>query len=256
MARKDSIEIKKTIPIIRVVGGHFPLPLVMRGPDYFKNVVSADYCSNPINGTPLVSASFEQNAELADYALRHKEDSDVASVIDSINGSGKVLTGNSMIVTSPKRVYFIQFPDRELVEQFGVNNQDYLTRVIDGFDKRLKGSKEQNGVVYGDGIRAISAKGVPSGEINKRDFKSFPGLVGMVGSLKTAKGIVRAVKEDYALDPYFSLNVDSTNLATRIPVFYSAGFADWLLVYGRRSADLGDRCSFGVSRSAEGARVK
>lgn len=240
---------------IRVNGGYFPLPLVRRGPTAFGNIVSADYGINPINGEKLICAPFEWNAELASYAFRQRDNLALSSVINAINGSGKVLTGNSIFVTTPTKVYFVQFPANDLVKQFGVNDQKVLDKTVAEFKERLKGCKEKYGVVWGDGIRMISTKGVPSGDIDKNDFKPFPGLVGIVGSMKTAQGIARAGREDYSLSPYFSLNIDQTNLATRVPVLGSVGFVSGLYV-GGGYAGCSDRCSFGGSVSGAATRAK
>jgi len=250
-----------------VRGGYFPLPPQVVGPDTWHNLMSANYGVNPIDGTRLVKPTFDQVAELAGDALTdryvHKEDGRFNPafnpVIDTINGAGKVLTGNSLMVVTPTRAYFINNPNQALSAQLGVNDQRVLEENVANFDNQLKG-KEQGGIAYADNLAAVSVANVSQGTQSKDPrVETFlgnnVGLIALVRSRKVAESLAVGSKA-YKSEPYFSLNAENNKIVTRVPVLNADDFDNGLDVNGGRYAVYVGRCSFGYSVSGEATAPK
>lgn len=253
---------------ISVVGGYFPLPLQRVGPNTWHKIMSADYGINSIDGTKLVRPTIDQIIELAGGALTdrymHKEDGKFNpafnTVIGSINDGDKVLTGNSlMVVVAGKRVYFVNNPSSELRAQFGVNDQNFLEGIVEGFRKQLKEVKEKNGIFYAGDVAAVSVANVSQGDQsrNPKDDNYLGnnlGLIALARGRKVAKSLTVGSKA-YEREPYFSLNGEDNKIVTRVPVLDSAGFDGRLYLDGR-GAYYDGRCSFWGSFSGKATRAK
>ena len=251
-----------------VRGGYFPLPPQVVGPDTWHNLMSANYGVNPIDGTRLVKPTFDQVAELAGDALTdryvHKEDGRFNPafnpVIDAINGAGKVLTGNSLIVVTPTRAYFINNPNQVLRAQFGVNDQGVLEENVANFDKQLKGKKQETGIAYADNIAAVSVANVSQGTQSKDPradtfLGNNVGLIALVRNRKVAESLAVGSKA-YKSEPYFSLNAENNKIVTRVPVLIACVVDNRLFVGGVGFAVGGNRCSFGYSETGEASVQK
>jgi hypothetical protein len=251
-----------------VRGGYFPLPFQRVGPNTWHKIMSADYGVNPIDGTMLSIPTFDQVMELAGDALiykyNHREDGKsnpvFNPVIGAINDSGKVLTGNTLMVVTPTKAYFVNHPDADLSAQFGVNEQNVLDKKVAEFEKQLKERKERSGIVYAGNVAAISVANVSQGEQsrNPKDANYFgdnKGLIALARGKKVAKGLAVG-SNAYKNEPYFGLNGESGKIVTRVPVLYAGGFGGGLVVYSSRNAGGGNGCSFGYSKSGGASAPK
>jgi hypothetical protein len=232
---------------------HSPLNII--GPNTWTAVHDSNYGVNPENGKPLRQQTFPEAIRLANFALANRTEI-TQPVIESINGAGKVLTGNTLVLWTPQGMYGVDHPSTELIAQLNDDNQRILIKVQRGLDKRLSGA-------IGDTVKVSQDKYVRFTEydnitygVQARDvFAENAGLAVLAGNKETAKALAEASKT-YRINPGFWGLGEQTKLTVRVPVLSSSGFGSRLGIVGNKSAAYYYGCSFRVFDSDVATRAK
>ena len=247
----QTLEIRKKVPTLKDLDITYFSPLQMVGSGTWLNVHNSNYGLSPLDGSQQHQQTFPQAARLFIYAIAHRKKPEMQPVIGSVNGSGKVLTGDTLCLWHSEYLYGIDHPDEELIAQLGVDNPKALSQIKADLDAKLKGRLGRKVKTSSNGlVRRTKREYIIFGEQNRQTFARNPGLVVLVGDYDPSKGLSEATRA-YALNPGL-YGADGNTV--KVPVLSASGFDYGLDVDGSRLVAYGDGCSFGGSLSGEATR--
>ena len=247
----EKIVVAKTPIIVDEDGGMIYSLKNRQGPDTWENIRKMNYGKNPKTDVPFRQTTFPEATRIASFGIGKK----IKGVVEAVNNY--VLTGNTLVVWTPKEVYAVDIPEQEIVEQLGAGNKDYIEKIAQNLKSKL-GSREENEVIFSNDnrIRQTKREGLVTGVLNsKSDLAKNRLVITLSGSLKNAD-LTSQIANNYAQNPAVYALSDEIKYAVRVPVLDAGGFDCGLLVDGGGPAGADDGCSFGGQEIAEGNALK
>nr|AQS34590.1 hypothetical protein [uncultured archaeon] len=191
-----------------------------RGPSKWRNLRNADYGKNPENDTPFRQLSFPENERLAFWAFSNDTELAKKPVIQAVNSYW--LTGNSLVVYTPKDFIGVDFPEESIVAQLGNDSKENITRIAESLKARL-GKREDNDVVFSDDgrVRWTKREGIFTQDLSSKSaLATYRGNIVLSGSLENAD-LTSKLADKYSANPKFWAS--DAKYAVRVPGLGAGG---------------------------------
>jgi len=228
-----------TLKVSIVRDGNSTYSLDVRSPAKWKELRDADYGRNPETGDPFRMQTMPRAVRLANYGLTNR----IQLVVQAVNRYW--LSGNSLMLWTPRGLYAIDSPSQDIIAQLNVDNQKALQAIEQGLMARL-GKKKKKGVVFSDAgdVRFTPLDKVRLGEQTASRLAKNPGNIVFSGSVENAE-LNAKTAELYRFKPTFYGVKDENRLTLRVPALVgNDGFDGRLIVYADGFGYYNGRYSF------------
>ncbi len=198
-----------------------------------SRLIDQDYDVNPVNNKPFRMQSFPEAVRLAYFAVEHKEDTRLQSVIDTLHNY--TLTGDTLVLGTAQGFYVIDHPDKSLLcylSSYDEHDARRLPEIIQTLRDRLS-SREEQGVIYSKNgnVRFTPIGKEQSWKHTPLQLAKNPRVIALAGSGENAE-LIAAMSKHYRYNPHFHEPFKIYEPTVRVPCLNSmVDFKYWLDIF-------------------------